>query len=182
MADTIEEPRSMQNTVDGPTVFSYGSGQRDYILWQAKGDPNGEDIVEVPADVCRLPAFRKALKQGLFVEVTDQEQIDQADQAQREHWQATRDRVHKDSEPLERPEDNSYEALTCIGPADNGAQGKKCGAILTMKSEELKDKPPLCSRHKKLASNYIPTEIQDDEGNASVVWNPVTLSKRKTNA
>lgn len=178
MADpTSEEPRTIRNTQDGPVVFSYGSGQRDYILWEAAGDPNGEDIVEVPADVCRIPQFRKNMKNGIFAEVTDRDEIEGAEALQKEHWEKVRDGVGMEAEPLERPEDNSYEALKCIGPADNGNSKHTCGAVLTMKLADLKEKPPLCSRHKKLAASFVPFESQDEQGNSSTQWSQVSLSK-----
>lgn len=168
----------IRNTQAGPSVLTWGKANNDYIMWEGVGDPNGGDIIEVPEDVLAMPQFRKMVKRGVFEVVVDQDEIDAADQAQQDKWENIRKGAHEETESvLERPQDKSFDVLTCIGPSDNPRSDDTCDAVITMKEADLKENPPLCARHKNLRGSYIPTDEVDENGKNSTRWSRVTIRR-----
>lgn len=171
--------KMIRNTQPGPTVLTWGTGNNDYLMWEGAGDPNGNDILEVSDDVLAMPQMKKNMKRGIFEVVESQEEIDAAETAQREHWDKTRQGAQSSTQTiLDKPQDKSFDVLTCIGPSDNSQSGKTCDAVVTMKAADLAERPPLCDRHKNLASQFVPTDDMDDQGKKSTTWSRVTLSRR----
>lgn len=59
-------PVLVRNTEGGPSVFS-DTSKNIAIEWQGAGDPNGEDVQNVPDEVVDNVNFLKALQRGIFV-------------------------------------------------------------------------------------------------------------------
>lgn len=173
-----EGPVMVRNTEPNPTVLTWGPASRDYIAWEAAGDPNGNDIVEVTQEVVQTTQFRRMLRRNIFAIVEDQKEIDAAEELQQQSWEDTRRGAHEaDESILEKPKEKSFEVLTCIGPSDNKNSAEKCGAVLTMKDADLKENPPLCARHKGLRASFVPTDSVDEEGNPKTEWTSVSIRR-----
>lgn len=59
-------PVLVRNTETGPSVFS-DTAKNIAIEWQGAGDPDGEDVQNVPDEVIDNVNFLKALQRGIFV-------------------------------------------------------------------------------------------------------------------
>lgn len=157
----------VRNTRPGPTVHTFGDQQ---VTWQGAGDPDGLDVQPVTAELFQQVQFRQSLARGIFVEVDDQSEIDDAIAHHRDEWQQ-RDERQRDAgrEALEFTQDNDILMLTCLGPA--GQSGNLCGEPLSIKSSKASETPPLCKSHKSLAGQFVAEEgTTIKNGKPEVKW------------
>ena len=83
------ESITVRNTQKGLAVFTNDLGTQDQTEWQGTGDPEGRDILEIPATYLRNANFRRMLNLGVFViEDADNPEVLRAAEAQRGAWTA----------------------------------------------------------------------------------------------
>jgi hypothetical protein len=79
----------VKNNQSGPTVFD----EDDFALtWKGAGDPNGEDILPVPAKLAESFAFHRALYLGVLKVVEAEPEVADALDGHRKAWARQEDR------------------------------------------------------------------------------------------
>jgi hypothetical protein len=79
----------VKNNQSGPTVFD----EDDFALtWKGAGDPNGEDILPVPAKLAESFAFHRALYLGVLKVVEAEPDVEDALDGHRKAWARQEDR------------------------------------------------------------------------------------------
>lgn len=169
----------VRNRMDGVTVYTSRKGAyADYLRWAGKDDPNGEDIVPVPADIASEPQFRQVLRKGVLEVVTDEEVARQAMDAQHEHWKERQQALADQSTAsLDMTPNNDLVSYKCVGPATRG--DGRCGTDVPLREEDAKSQPPLCSQHANLRHQFVPEKVLGEDGKVTTNWSRVTLGKRE---
>jgi hypothetical protein len=81
------------------------------------------------------------------------------------------------TEAIEHTTDKDVLGEECIGPDARGGNGK-CGALVNLSSAKKKDTPPLCEKHAKLATEFVPTvDVTGDK--QTTKWVRVTMGRRE---
>lgn len=165
----------VQNNESGPTVFSTDGKVSNYIEWDGKGSPTGNDVQAVSEEVFNTPAFQKMIRRGLFTEVTGEDAIEDSQERQRQEWESRRDAAQRDSaSAIDRQANNDMVTMHCVGP---NVKGGKCGEDVLVREQKANDKPPLCPQHESLASEFIP-EYGSEALDQSVSWTRVKMGER----
>ena len=177
-------PIMVRNVEPGPTVFmDHRSGTQ--VEWQGAGDPNGMDVQQVPAEIAQgNVAFIRALNKGVFAVEEAPEEIVQALARQRDAWQARQAKAKATTaEVLEdAPQANDLVPVGCIGPKANGTE---CGDPVTVRSRQVNERPPLCSRHAGLSGQFVLLEDETKPvtgASSPKRWVRVTTSARERQA
>lgn len=172
-----------RNRMDGITVLASDVKGSHSVEWGALGDPSGDDVQFVPEEVTNSVAFRRALARGV-VELVDDEsdpEVAEALSRQVEAFKRRQDGAKEDVEvTIERPTSRDHVSTFCIGP-DTRDMGK-CGEPVVISEKKLKDAPPLCPKHKHLATQYVPEQRIGDASKGQedrVDWVRVTLGTRE---
>lgn len=169
-----------RNLMDGVTVLSSDIKGSTAVEFGAKDDPNGDDIQYIPEEVLNTPAFKRALARGVLGLIEDQSdpEVTEALAKQVAAFQR-RQRGAEDQiqDTIDRPTNRDSISLFCVGP-DNRGTGT-CGEPVVVAANKRKDDaPPLCHRHKNLASQYVPQHIvskDNPDGETKVEWVRLTL-------
>jgi hypothetical protein len=141
----------VRNMMPGVTIIA-GDAKRNYeISFQAKDDPEGEDVQAIPDALIATVQFQNAIRKGVF-EVVAGADHPVVQQAMSRQTDAFRKRMASDSlaarEVLDAVADNDLLMITCIGPGTRS--GAVCGENLAVKEKEQLNRPPLCDRHQHL--------------------------------
>jgi hypothetical protein len=166
----------VRNTQKGPTVFSDPTANVA-IEWQGAGDPNGEDVQQVPVAVTESVAFVKSLRRGIFaIESADQATLDALDAQTRAFQDRTTAAAQQALGVIDQQANNDLITVPCIGPADRGTGA--CGQPVPVREKQRLDKPPLCSRHEALSSQFILVEgeVDNTTGQAVRTWSRAGMS------
>lgn len=168
----------LSNQEDSLVVFSDPT-LKIQLHWEAKGDPSGDDIRTVPDDLFEKSiAINDVIRKGILkVEAASpelQERLDLQVQAYHDN-RAAREAAATGS--LERQtRAREQVGVACIGPGTRA--GGECGEPVAMRVSELRERPPLCNRHKGLAHQYVVTVLEPDPKEAKterVKWSFVPM-------
>ncbi len=157
---TTTEPLMIRNEQGGPTVFTSGT---QHVEWKGKGDPDGGDVQPCPPEFMQDVQFRRALTRSIFTVVEDAED---ALSLHRDEWDARQTRQREASkDSLDTVTDNDLLMLKCLGPADRtGNTDAICGTEVPVKSSQVREKPPLCNKHKALVNQFLAEETDVIKG------------------
>lgn len=169
----------VRNTLDGPLVLSSDPKGTHFVEWGPAGDEMGNDVQPCPEEFVNLPAFHKQVQRGTLVveNPEDNPEVLQIIERQNKAW---RDRqsgaAAKATEVIDPEKNDDIVTLQCVGPNSRG--GGQCDTQVPVKDKTKNDKPPLCSTHADLASQFVPDEKV--EGNKTIKsWTRVTLGRRE---
>jgi hypothetical protein len=157
---------AVRNLMKGPTVMSLDPNNvKNYIFWEAAGDPKGNDIKFISEDAAGTPEFQQALKRRIVAVVGDEATVDEAMDRQTTAWF---DQQDKATEAIEKTIAHTpkSELITLECVAQQG--GKACGSTLMMREERSEVEPPLCDLHAYQAPDFTRQEGRDAEG--KTVW------------
>ncbi len=152
----------VRNKELGPTIFSYdGPNGKGHIEWGRAGDPDQTDVQEVPEFVLRDTNFRRGVQRGVY-EIVDAT-METSGQISRagEIWRNQKDAARQSSvASIDIESNNDIIGTQCVGPGPRG----QCEEQVMVRELQKNDKPPLCSRHSRLASEYVPEESDERIG------------------
>lgn len=170
---------AIRNNVRGITTFSDPKFEQ-VVKWEAIGDPNGEDIQEVSAEMFNSAQFRKMVHRGVFAVVDDQAEVQAAIEAQAQGYT---DRTAAESAALQgavvHEQNNDLIAVSCIGPS--GKVGHDCGVQVPVRDKTSSEKPPLCAQHEHLAPEYVPVDSEEigSDGKPIQHWVRMSVGSRE---
>lgn len=186
----MQLPVLVHNAEDGPLVFT-DQLSRTHIEWAGNGDENGEDVQVVPEEFFSNPNFIKVITRG-SLEVENPEDSPEVSAMLkkvmgRASMQAQRSAANKrknasnqaGKESIENTPDKDVLGEECVGPDARGGRGTCEAQVLRTAAEVKKNTaPPLCAKHKKLASEFIPTiDVSGDK--QTTKWTRVTMGRRE---
>lgn len=172
----------IQNNLSGPTVFTADATRSDgHIVWQGKGDVNGEDIQVVPKVLLNNVQLQASLRKSIFAIVQDPMAREAALTAQQQAWDVQEQRrLHpnpeaifgEDGQPkpefvMEKADQNDMLVLDCLRKPEG------CEQRVSLRRTEVATRPPLCGQHFGLANMYVGIEdLQSPlvNGKAPVKW------------
>lgn len=177
-------PVPVQNLVDGPTTFSDPT-KNVAIEWQARDHINGEDVQIVPDEIVATAPFQKALRNGVFARLDGVEEDTESEQANLAFARQTAANAKREADysaansaVIDQAPQNDILTVACIGPNNRG--NGTCGNPAPFKESARNETPPLCSTHKNLASEFIPTESDTlVDGKPTVTWQRMGLAPRE---
>lgn len=142
----------VQNQMPGPTVIAADVKRSYEMIFAGKGDPQGEDVQEVPEELLRTKAFRDALRKGVLA-VIEGEDHPVVVAALARQSSAFKDRMAAEQvnarEVMNSVAENDIVVVNCIGPGPRA--GAVCGDQVPIKDKDQASLPPLCDRHRHLA-------------------------------
>lgn len=149
-------PVLVRNTEAGPTVFT-DTSKNIALEWAGAGDPSGEDVQQVPADILENVSFMRSLQRGIFVVEEATPEVQAILDRQTATWRSRREQAEQASaDSIDVEANNDLVTLPCIGPSQRGTG--ECGEPVPVKDKARDEKPPLCSRHASLAPQYVVSE------------------------
>ncbi len=150
---------ALRNKKNGVTVLTPDrSDPRNYLEFQAAGDPGGGDVQYVSEESAASPACVKAILHDVLELETDTMSPAVAQAFQQQMRVAKQQREQAEAQvalTIERTENTDIVGQDCVGPGDR--PGKSCGASVPVREAALKDAAPLCPRHSALTAEYVPT-------------------------
>lgn len=156
---------ALRNLKDGVTVLTPNfSDPRNYLEFQAAGDPSGGDLQYVSEELTTAPAVVKALQHGVLALEEDtlspdvKAAFDQQMRVAREQRERQAAQV---AEAIDRPENRDIIGESCVGPGTK--PGTACGTSVPQRERAMSDLAPLCSKHAHLAMEY--TRVEDNSYN-----------------
>lgn len=163
---------ALRNLKDGVTVLTPNfADPRNYLEFQAAGDPGGGDLQYVSEELTTAPAVVKAIQHGVLALESDALSPDVADAFQRQMQLAQRQRERAEAEiadAIDRPENRDIVGENCVGPGEK--PGVQCGTSVPQREKAMADIAPLCAKHRHLAMEY--TRVEDNS------YNPDGTSKK----
>lgn len=160
----------VRNLRRGPTVFDNPEDSRKYFVWGGKDSPDGSDVKPIDAKIANTPEFTAAINRGIF-EVIDTHTAQESLAQQLAEYEKRRNaKEEKTSEAIDRDSNRSIDSGTCLGPADRG--NGNCGQIVPVSEDE----PPLCTKHKHLAPQFVSSEEWVDSRKV-VSWSRVSIDR-----
>lgn len=178
MSTPFATPIMVRNNQAGPTVFTAPGPSGSHVEWQGAGDPQGLDVQPCPAEFLNIVAFRAAMTRGIFEQVDDDGLIGETLAQHRQDWEQKQERQRNAGiEALELEPDNDLAMVNCIAPVAKG--GKKCDTPLSLKVTDLREKPPLCQDHQRLAGKFIAEETDKIvQGKPEIRWTLMRVEPR----
>ena len=172
-------PVYVQNNMPGPTTMSSDPKGTLVVDWAGKGDPTGNDIQPIPAEMLNLPQFTRALQRKVLSLVEDMSDpaMVEALQKQSDSWAARTSAAAASAvSSIEHVASNDFIQLDCIGPNARGAG--LCGNPVSVRERQKETAPALCEIHKDLAPEYVPeTRFEGDETHTR--WIRTVMSPRQ---
>lgn len=175
----VNETVVARNMLDNITVIGSETNARQFVQWAAKGDPSGDDVQFVPAELANTAGFRKALARKILV--LDEDETDatvkEALDKQLAAFEKRQAGINKAAEEaIERTDSRDTVTKFCVGPnsRDNGV----CEQPVAVLEKTQNASAPLCAQHEHLRADYVPQELVDN-GSSSVQWVRVSIEARK---
>lgn len=173
-----------RNTLDTHLVLTLEEGSASHLYWGPSGDPEGADVQIVGEDAASAAQFQRLVASGAVVVEGQDFEMDQAVAAhmtrQNELAAAARAKAAAAVEAtVIRESDKDLLGETCIGPNSRG--NGHCGDPVAVAANERGKVPPLCTRHKSLALQYVAVEVPDGD-KSTTRWSHVTLGAREKTA
>jgi len=157
---------ALRNLRDGVVVLTPNfSDPRNYLEFQAAGDPGGGDVQYVSEELTIAPAVVKALQHQVLALESDtmSESVRSAFEQQMKAAREQRERAQAHiAETIDRPENRDIIGETCVGPGER--PDAPCGASIAIRDRAQMDTAPLCARHVHLSMEY--TRVEDNSYNA----------------
>lgn len=156
-----------QNMMAGPTVIAADAKRNYEVIFQGQNDPNGEDIQPIPEYLLRTPAFKRAIRQGIFRVIEGEDnpivQAAMSKQSDSFHKRIASDEL-KARESMDSKSANDMIVVTCIGPGTR--EGLVCDEQIPVRANEQGSRPPLCDRHQHLSDFAVkrganPWQLED---------------------
>lgn len=179
-------PLTVQNNAESTTLFAIPGKQP--IIWNASGDPMGEDIQRVPDDLAKDIDFLRSLDQGLLsvVDGDDPEVLASLQRSTTAYAERQATNAAKAEAMMDRKQDRDLIGTPCIGPDARGNRGG-CGATVLQRASEINGsdpKPPLCDRHRSLAPQFYLTQegskgegaTESRAGQITRIWKQVEMT------
>lgn len=170
-----------RNLMDGVTVLSADVKGSVSVEFGAMNDPEGNDVQYIPAEVLGAPAFQRALARGVLALIEDESDTDVVDALSKQvaAFQKRQRGAQEQAEAtIDRPTSRDAISVFCVGPDARGTG--TCDEPVAVPEAKKDQEPPLCSRHKGLAAQYVPEHlIEKGSLDKRVVWNRVTLGVRE---
>lgn len=161
----------VRNTQPNIVVFVPDSSSQDKIELAAKGDPKGEDVVELPSEILKNAQFRKILMHKIIEIIdADSDEVLDAVEAQQRAWAARTSAREETDQMISAQQPRAYSGTQCLAQ-----EGRAQCSEFAISSQNTREKPPLCSKHAHLASQFVPEENgQFQDGKPVVQWNRVS--------
>lgn len=160
----------VRNRQGGPTVIE--DRKIDAVItWEGAGDPNGEDIQEVPEELLKNAGFVRAQRKGVFEIVNDIDAEVLYRKTQTDNYAAR-----------QAAEQASVDSALEASSRDNDLVPVKCllsGEELMMREGDLRDRPPLADRFRDRADEFVSQETgeMDPTGKSKVRWVHVQIAQ-----
>jgi hypothetical protein len=156
-----------QNQMAGPTVIAADAKRNYEVVFERKGDPDGNDVQPIPDALIRTISFQRAISRGVIkvVEGADHPVVRQALSRQSDAFaKRMASQQMADREVLDQPAAADIVVVNCIGPGSRA--GAVCGEQVPLRSGDT-GKPPLCDRHAGLKDRCLkrgdgPWVLEDD--------------------
>ena len=180
-------PLLVENHANNPTIFAKGETT---IIWQAKGDPMGNDVQRCPDAFADDVDFLKSLDVGLLVctHSDKPELMERLVRSSAQYQERQESAAKHHAGLLDRKQDRDIVSIPCVGPNLNGRGVGTCEASVLVRAAKQGEVPPLCPRHEALAPNFYLTTggsrgegaTDTTPGKTSAVWKQaeVTASAR----
>ena len=167
---------TVSNQLTNIVCFNYRvDGGTDECEFQAKGDSNGDDTMELPSTILLNAKFRDAVSKGILkiVEADDPDVIE-AFEAKNKAWAAQQEAKKQSDMFIESQQPKAFSGRQCLAQEGRGQCVEY--AIYSTNSNE---RPPLCQKHAHLASQFVPEETGTFTNNKpDVEWRRVTTLGR----
>lgn len=175
---------ALRNEKPGVTVLTPDpTDPQNYIRFEAKGDPSGNDVQYVNQAVATTPACAKAILSNV-ISVDAASLSDDVAKAFSERMQvATLQREQAEraaASVIDRPENRDIVGFTCVGPGTRA--GVPCGDGVSMRELNSNESAPLCARHIDLSLQYIKVEdpyYEDDKRKVRTRWVRTQIERRE---
>lgn len=164
-------PITVANITPGIVVFNNDeNNMKAATVWEAQGDPGGNDVKQVSPQFILNPNFREALLRKILEVQSTDEALDRAIANQTASWN-TRQAARANATAavlIKDVEQTVASAAACIVP--KGRDGL-CGSYALVNPNAEQATPPLCSEHQNLASQYTAVETgRTVRGRPEVLW------------
>jgi hypothetical protein len=149
------------------------NGNEEISEFGPKGDPKGEDVMELPSLYLKNAQFRKQLQKKIYEIIdADDPQVLDAMEAQQSAWEASQSAKTENDALIERQAVKAFSGIQCIAQEGRGT----CAEFAI--SSNINERPPLCSKHSYLAGQYVAEETGTFSNNkAEVRWNRISLTR-----
>jgi hypothetical protein len=148
-------------------------GNEEISEFQPKGSADGSDIMELPSTYLKNAQFRKQLQKGIYeiIDADDPDVIDAID-AQKRAWEDQLAAKSENDILVARQQPQAFSGEECIAQEGRG----QCTRFAIKANSN--EKPPLCSTHLHLASQYTPEETgRFLNGKPEVRWNRIQVTR-----
>jgi len=171
----------VRNALKGPTVISSDPKGTHTVEWAGAGDPMGGDVQPVPAEIVDTVPFHRAIQRGILVveNLEDHPELQATLDRQNAAWKAqAAAAAEQATEAIDQEANNDIVTVPCIGPDTKGTG--KCGNDVPVRDQQKDEKPPLCTTHADLASQYVAEELGVVDGKTQKGWARVTMGARES--
>jgi hypothetical protein len=167
----------VRNTLSTISIFvAKIDGEEQISEFGPLGDPEGNDVMELPSLYLKNAQFRKQLQRGIY-EIIDADDPDvlEAVAAQKASWDASQAAKETNDALIDRQQPRAFTGVPCI--AQEGRQS--CSEFALSAKANNSERPPLCSKHTFLAPQYTPEETgKFIDNKPEVHWNRIQLTGR----
>lgn len=173
----VNENSSIQvsNQLNSIVIFTLKvDGGVEESEFKAQGDPNGEDIMELPSTYLLNARFKDALNKGILkIEEADDEAVLEAYQAQKRAWDAQQQIKQENDRLIDTQQPRAFSGHQCLAQEGRG----QCPDFAVYANNN--ERPPLCQKHAYLATQFVPEETGTfTGGKADIEWRRVTTLGR----
>ena len=127
--------------------------------------PDQTDVQEVPEFVLKDVNFRRCVQRGVYEIVASDFETSQQVSRAGEIWRTNKEEARQASvASIDFEANNDIIVTSCIGP---GLRGGNCEEKVMVRELQKGDKPPLCSKHTRLAAEFIPEEVDSRIGDGT---------------
>ena len=162
-------PFALRNRLSSPQIVQ--PHDQPPLIWQALGDPSGEDLREIPDDLRNDISLMRAVRLGNLELIEDAEKIDEAYDRMRSHGQQTADAAAQALQGTIQKQDTARAMIGTQCIAAGPRQGLRCENQVIMLASEQGTRPPLCSEHHTDAGRYVFVKGSDGQPDG---WAKVT--------
>ena len=150
-------------------------GAEEESNFAAKGDPAGGDVMDLPYSYLKNAQFRRQLQLEIFeiIEADDPDVVEAA-KAQKLAWASAQQAKSESDRFIDAQQPKAFSGHQCLAQ-----EGRSQCSEYAIFSTNTRERPPLCSKHAHLASQFTPEETgQFTDGKADVRWNRVSILGR----
>lgn len=171
----------VRNLMGGPTVLTPDPSSQEFIRWEGAGDPEGGDVQLVSETAAASVPFARAVARQILSVESEASSTPEAVAAHLAHQhnaaQAARATAEAAvAEVVVREADKDLLGVPCVGPDTRGTGA--CGELVSVPHTDRNIRPPLCTRHKPLAAQFVPEDAVEGE-KTTTRWTRVVLGDRE---